>query len=84
MKGTVKFERKAFSRTEFYGGKYTCDCSQWEDEYQEETYDFIVVKEVDVDNSMVTIAEITWTDKEPENKEEVEKYIHENFLGKTE
>ena len=36
----LKINKKPFSETKHYSGKYTCDCSQWEDEYQEEVYEF--------------------------------------------
>lgn len=69
-----------FSETHFYSGEYTCDCSQWEDEYQEETFEFTVEVTYDNDNQQVSIVGITWIDKTPPRVEDVEDKINNNFF----
>jgi hypothetical protein len=76
----LKIEKKPFSETKHYSGKYTCDCSQWEDEYQEETYEFTVVVTIDNDNQSTSLEEIIWIDKQPRDVDTLDDYINENFF----
>lgn len=76
----LNVDPKPFQETHHYSGEYKCDCSQWEDEYQEETFEFTVVVNYDNDNQMASIAEIVWTDQIPPRVEEVEDKINANFF----
>lgn len=76
----LKIEKKPFSETKHYSGTYTCDCSQWEDEYQEEKYEFTVVVTHDNDNQSSNLEEIIWLDKTPRNVDTIDDYINEHFF----
>jgi len=76
----LKISKKAFSETKHYSGTYTCDCSQWEDELQEEVYEFTVVVTHDNDNQSYHLEEIIWLDRQPRDVDSVDDYINENFF----
>lgn len=76
----LKIEKKPFSETKYYSGTYTCDCSQWEDEIQEEVYEFTLVVNYDNDNESLSADEIVWIDRSPRDLDAVEDYVKENFL----
>jgi hypothetical protein len=76
----LKINKKPFSETKHYSGTYSCDCSQWEDEYQEEFYDFTAVVTCDNENQTVHLEEITWVNRIPRDVDTIEDYINENFF----
>ena len=82
MKGKFTIEKTPFSSTKYYSGEYTCDCSQWEDEIQTETFEFTVVVTEDHENGLEEIMEITWVTQAPPNVGEAEDWINANFFNK--
>lgn len=82
MKGTFTLEKTPFSSTKYYGGEYTCDCSQWEDEIQTETFEFTVAVAENHEQETEEIMEITWVNQTPSNADEAEDWINANFFIK--
>ena len=74
----VQISASPFNLTAYYCGKYTCDCSQWEDEYQEDIYEFTLV----FDTATSTVVEIIWQDRKPKNAEEIQSRITREFYTK--
>jgi hypothetical protein len=78
--GRFKIEQKAFGKIEFYSGSYTSDVSETDDEAQIRDFDFTVAVESDLENDMVEVTEIIWSDEEPPALDIAEDTIKENFL----
>jgi hypothetical protein len=74
----IQISASPYNLTAYYDGKYTCDCSQWEDEYQEDTYEFTLV----FDTATSTVVEIVWQDRTPKNAEEIQSRITREFYTK--
>jgi len=76
---SITINKKPFSKTEYYDGKYTTDMSDTDDEAHIRQFDFTLELASDLDNDMVEVIGITWIDEEPPAKDIAEERIKENF-----
>ena len=81
---SILINKKPFSKTEYYDGVYKADISDTDDEARIRTFDFTLEVSCDLDNDLVEILGITWTEDEPLAKELAEDRIKEKFYDQME